>query len=67
MTTPEGQQGIDTNDVLWEVKENLQLDAKQRKLIWSDTKRLCIKQSVLRIKKEYPNLPVTRSKIICST
>jgi len=33
------------------------LDAKQRKLIWSDTKRFYIKQSVLRIKKEYPNLP----------
>ena len=35
----------------------MQLDAKQRKLIWPDTKRLDLGQSVRRIKKEYPNLP----------
>jgi hypothetical protein len=35
----------------------VQLDAKQRKLIWPDTKRLDLGQSVRRIKKEYPNLP----------
>ena len=35
----------------------MQLDAKQRKLIWPDAKRLDLDQSVRRIKKEYPNLP----------
>ena len=33
------------------------LDAKQRKLIWPDTERLDLDQSVRRIEKEYPNLP----------
>ena len=42
---------------LWEALKNVQLDAKQRKLIWPDTKRLDLGQSVRRIKKEYPNLP----------
>ena len=57
MGSPEGQQPIEIDDTLWEALKNVQLDAKQRKLIWPDTKRLDLGQSVRRIKKEYPNLP----------
>src|SRR6516164_3198461 len=57
MGSPEGQQSIEIDDTLWEALKNVQLDAKQRKLIWPDTKRLDLGQSVRRIKKEYPNLP----------
>ena len=57
MGSPEGQQSIEIDDTLWEALNNVQLDAKQRKLIWPDTKRLDLGQSVRRIKKEYPNLP----------
>jgi len=57
MGSPEGQQSIEIDDTLWEALNNVQLDAKQRKLIWPDAKRLDLDQSVRRIKKEYPNLP----------
>ena len=34
MDSPEGQQCIAVRDVLWDLLEDVQLDAKQRKLIW---------------------------------
>ena len=61
MGSPEGHESIEINDVLWEVLENVQIDAKQRKLIWPNAERLDIHQSVRRIEKEHPNFP--RSKI----
>jgi hypothetical protein len=57
MDSPEGQQTIEVNDVLWGLMDNVGLDAKQRKFIWPDAKRLDLDQSVRRIAKEYPNLP----------
>jgi ABC-type thiamine transport system substrate-binding protein len=40
MGSPEGQQSIEMDDTLWEALNNVQLDAKRRKLIWPDAKRL---------------------------
>ena len=57
MGSPDGQQSIEVNDILWEVLKNVRLDAKQRKIIWPDAKRLDLDQSVRRIKKRYPKLP----------
>jgi len=57
MGSPEGQQSIEADDVLWEVLENVRIDAKQRKLIWPDSERLDLDQSVRRIEKGHPNLP----------
>jgi hypothetical protein len=37
--------------------EDVQLDAKQRQLIWPDTERLDLEQSIQRIHKLYPDLP----------
>lgn len=39
MGSPEGQQCIALRDVLWDLMEHVQLDAKQRKLIWPDASR----------------------------
>ena len=36
MDSPEGQQCIAVRDVLWDLLEDVQLDAKQRTLIWPD-------------------------------
>src|ERR1035437_5997710 len=36
MDSPEGQKSIEVRDVLWNLLEHAQLDAKQRKLIWPD-------------------------------
>jgi hypothetical protein len=54
MGSPEGQQCIALRDVLWDLMEHVQLDAKQRKLIWPDAEPLDLEQSIQRIQKEYP-------------
>ena len=63
MGSPEGQQSIEVHDVLWDLLEDVQLDAKQRQLIWPDAKRtarqqrLDLDQSVQRIQKLHPGFP----------
>mgnify|MGYP003481432147 CR=1 FL=1 len=57
MDSPEGQSSIAMCDDLWDLLEGVQLDAKQRKLIWQDTKSLDLEQSIRRAQKEYPNFP----------
>lgn len=61
MGSPEGQQCIAVRDVLWDLVEHVQLDAKQRKLIWPDAEPLDLEQSIQRIQQEYPDFP--RSEI----
>src|SRR5277367_2596465 len=51
MDTPEGQKSIAIRDVLWGLLEHVQLDAKQRKLIWPDAERLDLEQSIRRVQK----------------
>jgi hypothetical protein len=57
MGSPEGQQCIEIHDDLWVLLEGVQLDAKQRRLIWPDAERLDLEQSIQRIQKLYPNFP----------
>jgi hypothetical protein len=57
MGSPEGQQRIEIHDVLWDLLADVQLDAKQRKLIWPDAERLDLEQSIQRVQKKYPNFP----------
>jgi hypothetical protein len=57
MGSREGQQCIEVRDVLWDLLEDVQLDAKQRQLIWPDAERLDLEQSIQRIQKLYPDLP----------
>ena len=57
MDSPEGQQSIAIRDVLWGLLEHVQLDAKQRRLIWPDAERLDLEQSIQRVRKRYPDFP----------
>ena len=57
MDSPEGQQSIEVRDVLWNLVEDVQLDAKQRKLIWPDAESLDLEQSIQRVQKKYPDFP----------
>ena len=57
MGSREGQQCIEVRDVLWDLLEDVQLDAKQRQLIWPDAERLDLDQSIQRIQKLYPTSP----------
>jgi hypothetical protein len=47
--SPEDEQLIEVSDTLWDLLEDVQLDARQRKFIWPDAERLDLEQSVQRI------------------
>jgi hypothetical protein len=53
--SPEGEQIIEVSDALWDLLDNVQLDAEQRKFIWPDAQRLDLEESVQYIQKQYPN------------
>jgi hypothetical protein len=63
MGSREGQQCVEIHDVLWDLLEDVQLDAERRQLIWPDAKRtarkqrLDLAQSVQRIQKLHPDFP----------
>ena len=62
MDSPEGQKSIAIRDVLWDLLEHVQLDAKQRKLIWPDAERLDLEQSIRRVQKNMPGLSPRRDR-----
>src|SRR6516162_4124796 len=53
--SPEGEQFAEFADVLCELMENVQLDARKRQFIWPDGERLDLDQSVTRIHQQYPD------------
>src|SRR5208282_2307730 len=69
MDSPEGQQSIAVRDVLWDLLEGVQVDAKQRQLIWPGAKRtarkerLDLDQSVQRIQKMCPELNYSQAQL----
>ena len=67
MDSPEGQKSIEVRDVLWNLLEHAQLDAKQRKLIWPDAERPDLEQSIQRVQKSTRTSPATRSRSSYST
>ena len=60
MDSPEGQSSIEVSDTLWELMEGVQLDARQRKILWPEAQGLSIDQSVQRIHQLYPHFPCER-------
>ncbi len=49
MDAPEGQQSIEALDLVFDALEHAGVDARQRKIVWADGKRLSIEQSAERI------------------
>src|SRR5438270_10761894 len=49
MDAPEGQQSIQALDQVFDALEHAGVDARHRKIVWADGKRLSIEQSVERI------------------
>jgi hypothetical protein len=49
MDAPEGQQSIQALDQVFDALEHAGVDARHRKIVWVDGKRLSIEQSVERI------------------
>jgi hypothetical protein len=62
MGSPEGQLSIEVSDTLWEVMENVQLDARQRELLWPEAQPLSLEQAVERIHKAYPHFRIPSLK-----
>ena len=58
MGSPEGELSGEVSDAVWRRLEQVDVDAKRRKLIWEDRKALSITESVQRIHAEYPDLPL---------
>ena len=57
MHSPEGELYSEVSETLWPLLQKLQVDAKQRKLIWPDGKRLDLDESVQNIHTDYPEFP----------
>ena len=58
MGSPEGQLSNEVSDAVWMLLEKTDVDAKNRKLIWEDGKRLSITESAQRIHADYPDFPL---------
>ncbi len=57
MDTSEGRQSIEAHDLLVDALAHARLDAKRRKIVWDDRKRLAIEQSVESIHTAHPDVP----------
>jgi hypothetical protein len=57
MGAPEGQQSIEALDLVFSALEHAGVDARQRKIVWADGRRLSIEQSTDRIHAAHPGVP----------
>ena len=56
MDAPEGQQSIEALDLVFAALGHAGVDARQRKIVWPDGKRLSIEQSAERIHASHPGV-----------
>jgi hypothetical protein len=52
MDTPEGQQSIEALDLVFGASDHVEVDASQRKIVWTDGKRLSIEEAAERLHAE---------------
>jgi hypothetical protein len=57
MDAPEGQQSIEALDLVFDALAQAGVDARQRKIVWADGKRLSIEPSAERIHTAHSDLP----------
>ena len=58
MNSAEGELSSEVLDAVWMLLEKVDVDAKNRKIIWGDGKRLSITESVQRIHAACPDFPL---------
>ena len=56
MDAPEGQQSIEALDLVFAALQHAGVDARQRKIVWADGKRLSIEPSAERIQAGHPGV-----------
>ena len=57
MDTPEGQQSIEALDLVFGALDHVDVDARQRKIVRTDGKRLSIEEAAERLHAEHPDMP----------
>ena len=57
MDAPDGQQSIEPLDLVFGALERAGVDARQRKIVWADGKRLSIEHSTDRIHTGHSSVP----------
>lgn len=57
MVSPRGQLSNEVREVVWEMLDDIDVDAKRRVLIWDDGQCLSIAESVARISQSYTDYP----------
>ena len=57
MDSPDGELSIEVMDTVFALLEDVEVDAKCRKLIWVDGARLSINETVQRIHADHPQFP----------
>src|SRR3990172_11742534 len=57
MHSLEGDLYSEVRETLWPLLETLHVDARQRKIIWPDGRRLDLDESVQNIHTDYPQVP----------
>ena len=56
MVSPDGQVAGEVSDLVFATLESAGVDARRRKIIWPDGKRLSIEQSAQRIHAQHPDM-----------
>ncbi len=56
MGSSEGQDSIEALDLVFDALQNVDVDARRRKIVWPDGKRLSIEQSAARLHAEHPDM-----------
>jgi hypothetical protein len=62
MGSAEGQEHIEMSDALWPLLDDVELDASQRRFVWSDGKRLSFEKSARRLQQRIPNFKLDEVK-----
>jgi hypothetical protein len=56
MGSSEGQDSIEALDLVFDALQNVDVDARRRKIVWPDGKRLSIEESAARLHAEHPDM-----------
>ena len=57
MDSPAGQHSTEALDLVFGELDHVDVDAKQRKIVWTDGKRLSIEESAERLHADHPDIP----------
>jgi hypothetical protein len=57
MDSPAGQHSIEALDLVFGELDHVDVDAQQRKIVWTDGKRLSIEEAAERLHADHPDIP----------